>query len=86
MIYSAMFVAIGVGAGAIAIDFGRMELLRSEMQHSADAAALSGAVQLNGQDDSMIRSENVARNAMSQTSNIPSTGNDTPLSVTTVNF
>jgi len=47
-IYSAMFLAIGVGAGALAIDFGRLELLRSEMQHSADAAALSGAVQLNG--------------------------------------
>ena len=86
MIYSAMFLAIGVGAGAVAIDFGRMELLRSEMQHTADAAALSGAVQLNGQDDSMTRSDNVARNAMAQTSNIPSTGDDTPLAVTKVNF
>lgn len=86
MIYSAMFLAIGVGAGALAIDFGRMELLRSEMQHSADAAALSGAVQLNGHDDAMTRGENVARNAMSQTSNVPSTGGNTPLTVATVNF
>ncbi len=86
MIYSAMFVAIAVGAGALAVDFGRLELLRSEMQHSADAAALSGAVQLNGQDDAMVRGENVARNAMAQASNVPATGSGTSLSVANVNF
>jgi len=34
----------------------------------------------------MTRSDNVARNAMSPTSNIPSTGGDTPLSVANVGF
>ena len=85
-IYSAMFAAVAVGAGTVAIDFGRMELLHAEMQHAADASALAGAVQLNGQDDSMTRSELVARNAMSQSSNIPATGGDTPLAVNTVTF
>ena len=81
-----MFAAVGVGAGTVAIDFGRLGLLRSEMQHTADAAALAGAVQLNGQDDSMTRAENVARNAMSQTSNIPAGGGATSLGVANVTF
>jgi Flp pilus assembly protein TadG len=76
MIYSAMLMVVGVGAGAVAVDFGRLELLRTEMQHAADAAALAGAVQLNGQDDSITRATNVAENAMSPSSNVPSSGND----------
>ena len=86
LIYSAMFMALAVGAGAVAIDFGRLELLRSEMQHAADAAALSGAVQLNGQDDSMVRAEDVARNAMAPSSNMPAAGGGTSLNIATINF
>ncbi len=86
MIYSAMFMALAVCAGSVAIDFGWLELLRTEMQHAADAAALSGAVQLNGQDDSMTRAENVARNAMSPSSNVPSGSGGSSLSITDVNF
>lgn len=84
MIYSAMLMIVGVGAGAVAIDFGRLELLRTEMQHAADAAALAGAVQLNGQDDSMTRAENVARNAMAPASNIPAAA--TSLNINDVKF
>jgi hypothetical protein len=36
-----------MAAGAIAIDFSRIWAMRNELQTAADAAALSGAVQLN---------------------------------------
>lgn len=86
MIYSAMFMTLAVGAGTLAIDFGRLELLNTEMQHAADAAALSGAVQLNGQDDSITRATNVAQNAMTPSSNIPAAGNGTALNTAAVKF
>jgi len=85
-IYSAMFAAIGIGAGAVAIDYGRMELLRTEMQHAADASALSGVVQLTGQDGAMIRADKVAFNAMSQKSNIPGAGTGVSLAVKETKF
>ncbi len=33
---------LGIGAGALAIDIGRMTLLRAEMQNRADAGATRG--------------------------------------------
>jgi Flp pilus assembly protein TadG len=41
-----LFLAL-IGIGAIVVDFARMEVMRSQLQTAADAAALAGAVQLN---------------------------------------
>lgn len=71
-VYTAVFAILGVSAGAIAIDFGRLQLVRTQMQHTADAAALAGAIHLNGQDGARDRAENVARNAMMQKSSVAS--------------
>jgi hypothetical protein len=40
-----LFLAL-LGVGAVVVDFARVELMRSQLQTAADAAALAGAVQL----------------------------------------
>ena len=85
-IYTAMLTLVGIGAGALATDFGRFELLRSEMQHSADAVALAGVVHLIGQQNARALAEDVARNSMTHRSNIPATGPGTALSIANVRF
>ena len=40
-VYTALFLTAGVSAGTLAVDVGRMSVLRSEMQNTADAAAIS---------------------------------------------
>ena len=82
--YSAFFIVFAIGVGALALDVGRMTVLRSQMQNRADAGAMAGAVQLDGRDGAQARATAVAMNAMSQTSGIPGDGED--LNVQTVNF
>ena len=45
-IYIAMVSLLLLGSGVLAIDCGRMAVLRTQMQNAADAAALAGAVEL----------------------------------------
>ena len=75
-IYTAVFAVLGVSAGAVAIDFGRLQLVRTQMQHTADAAALAGVIHLNGQEGALARAENVAHNAMVQKSSVAATTGD----------
>ena len=42
-VFGAMTALISIGAGAIAIDVGRMTVLRSQMQNTADARAMAAA-------------------------------------------
>jgi Flp pilus assembly protein TadG len=70
--------------GAIAIDVGRMAVLRSQMQNTADARAMAAAVQLDGRDGAQDRAKTVAQDVMSAASAIPSDGSD--LKVASVNF
>ena len=65
-IYVAMVSLLLLGSGVLAIDYGRMTVLRTQMQNAADAAALAGAVELDGYDDARERAEQVARTAASQ--------------------
>lgn len=83
-IYSAFFVLFALAGGAVAIDFGRMALLKSEMQNRADAGALAGATQLDGRLDARSRAQSLAVQAMAQTSAIPANG--ATLGVEAVNF
>ncbi len=82
--YSAFFMVFAIGVGALAIDVGRMTVLRSQMQDRADAGAMAAAVQLDGRNGAQARATAVAMNAMSQISAIPGDGQN--LNVQTVNF
>jgi len=70
-VYAALFAMVAVSLGTIAIDFGRMAVLRNEMQNRADAAAIAAAVQLDGREKAMERATNVAINAVDEPSGIP---------------
>lgn len=69
-IYTAFFGSLAIGAGALAVDVGRMTVLRSQMQDRADAGALAGAAQLDGRVGAQGRATAVAVDAMSQVSAI----------------
>src|SRR3546814_11867334 len=67
-VYSAVLLGFSLGLGTIAIDFGRAVLLRSQMQNYADAAALAGALHLDGRAGARARATEVAREAIEQRS------------------
>ena len=69
-VYAAIFSMLGIGAGALAIDIGRMTLLRAEMQNRADAGAMAGARYLDGRDGAQGRATEVAIEAMQEYSNM----------------
>lgn len=69
-VYAAIFSVLGIGAGALAIDIGRMTLLRAEMQNRADAGAMAGARYLDGRDGARGRATEVAIEAMREYSNM----------------
>lgn len=71
-VYAALFTIVAVGAGALALDVGRMTLLRTEMQDRADAGAMAAAQFLDGSNGSRAIATDVATNAMTQTSGISS--------------
>ena len=83
-IYTALFLAAGVSAGTVAVDVGRLTVLRSEMQNRADSAALAGAVQLDGRAGAQARATDMAVNAATEWSALPTGNGD--LDVVTVNF
>ncbi|MCH6590538.1 MAG: hypothetical protein IH806_08555, partial [Proteobacteria bacterium] len=72
--YSAFFIVFAIGLGALAIDVGRMTVLRSQMQDRADAGAMAAAVHLDGREGAQARATAVAMNATSQVSGIPGDG------------
>lgn len=84
MVYGVFVTSLALGMGALAIDVGRVSLVKSQMQNRADAGALAGAVQLDGRDGAQARAIAVATNAMADTSRLTSDGE--PLSVQSVNF
>lgn len=53
-----------LGFAGLAIDVGRMLVLRSEMQNAVDAAALAAAAQLDSGADAIERAKIAARNAL----------------------
>ncbi len=69
-VYAAIFSMLGIGAGALAIDIGRMTLLRAEMQNRADAGAMAGVRYLDGRDGARGRASEVAIEAMQEYSNM----------------
>lgn len=64
----AILIVALLGFCALAIDVGRLLLLRSEMQNAADAAALAAAFELDSGPDAIERARIAARNALEHNS------------------
>lgn len=62
--YVAMAALTAIGAGAVAVDFGRAAVLRNQMQNAADARAMAAAAQLDGRDGARARATQVAKELM----------------------
>ena len=62
--YVAMAAFTAIGAGAVAVDFGRAAVLRTQMQNAADARAMAAAAQLDGRDGARERATTVAKDLM----------------------
>lgn len=69
-VYTAFFAILAIGAGAIALDIGRMSLLRTEMQNRADAGAMAGARYLDGRAGAQGRAREVAVRATLERSRV----------------
>ncbi len=72
-IYAAFAGTLALSGGVLALDIGRVVVLRSQMQNAADAAALSGAAQLDGQSDAITRGTAAASGAISNSTNLSDT-------------
>src|SRR3546814_14692210 len=62
--YAGIFMTLALGGAALAVDFGRLAVLRTQMQDSADAGALARATQLVGLSVARARAASLSRNAM----------------------
>jgi hypothetical protein len=82
--YAAVFMLVATGAGALAVDYGRLTVLRAQMQDRADAGATAAAAQLDGLPGARSRATQVATSAINQRSGIPENGSE--LSVQGVTF
>ncbi|HSE79552.1 MAG TPA: TadE/TadG family type IV pilus assembly protein [Alphaproteobacteria bacterium] len=54
-VYIGIITALLIGFAGLAIDLSRLGTLQTQLQNAADQAALSGAAELDGKDDSVIR-------------------------------
>lgn len=83
-LYAAFSSALVLGGGVLAIDFGRLVVLRTQMQNAADSAALSAATQLDGQPGAIARARSLAEQGVRNGTSI----SDAPgaLTVQSVNF
>ena len=83
-VYVALLAPLLLGTGVLAVDVGRLVVLRSQMQNAADAAAISAANQLDGEDGARDRATAVAKSALKNQSLLADDSND--LTVATVTF
>lgn len=64
LIMTAVLIVVLIGVAALAMDIGRLVVLRSQIQNAADAAAIAAAVELDGQDGARDRAMAAAREAV----------------------
>jgi Flp pilus assembly protein TadG len=60
----ALVSAVMIGFGALVVDLGRLFTVQTELQHAADAAALAGAVELDGTATAITRAQLAATSAL----------------------
>ncbi|WP_157819275.1 pilus assembly protein TadG-related protein [Mariprofundus aestuarium] len=65
LVMAAIFSVVLIGIAALAVDVGRLFVLHSEMHNAADAAALAGAAELDGQPGAQARARAAARTLLS---------------------
>lgn len=82
-IYVVLVLTLFLATGVLAIDFGRLAVLRTQMQNAADSAALAAASRLTGVPGAQANATTAA-NAFVATSSLP-TGTGT-LSIATLSF
>lgn len=82
-IYVTLMMTLFLGTGILAVDFGRMAVLRTQMQNAADAAATAAAARLNGIPGSR-NNATTAANAFTANSSLPTGSGD--LAVQTLSF
>lgn len=63
-IYVALVSVVMIGFGALVVDLGRLFTLQTELQNAADAAALSGAAELDGSSTAITRARLAAKNTL----------------------
>jgi Flp pilus assembly protein TadG len=63
-IYASFASVVMIGFGALVVDAGRAYTLQTELQHSADAAALAGAAELDRTATSITRAQTAAKTAL----------------------
>ena len=63
-----LMLVVLLGFAALVIDVGRLLILRTEMQHAVDAAALAAAVELDQSDQAIVNAKKAARIAITDTS------------------
>ena len=85
-IYVGVLVTVLVGMLVIVFDVGRLAVVRSQAQNTADAAAIAAAVHLDGQAGARARAEAVARGAADQRSGIQTVSGSPNIQIDTVNF
>lgn len=64
LIMTAVIIVVLIGVAALALDIGRLVVLRSQIQNAADAAALAAAVELDGGANARQRARDAAREAV----------------------
>src|SRR5262249_47586944 len=63
MVQAILYLSVSIGMTGLALDVGRFLLLNNSLQDLADAAALAGARQLDGANDSQDRADHEAQTA-----------------------
>ena len=74
-IYVVLMLTLFLGTGILAVDFGRMAVLRTQMQNAADAAATAAAARLNGIPGAR-NNATAAANAFTANSSLPTGSGD----------
>lgn len=64
LIMTAVIIIVLIGVAALAMDIGRLVVLRSQLQNAADAAAIAAAMELDGENGALDRAKDAAREAV----------------------
>lgn len=70
IVFTAILLVVLLGVAALALDLGRLFVLKTEMQNAADAAALSAARELDGRSGAIARAELAAKGMLSHYSKV----------------
>ena len=65
LVMTILFLILLLGFAALALDLGRLYVLRTEMQNAADSAALAAAVELDGRDNAIADAVIAAKQLLS---------------------